>query len=61
MESEKICGAMKALVALQVPGDTQDAEVEHLLVEDEIDCDEEMTGRGHSVCSTVPRDTTPTR
>ncbi|KZP06815.1 hypothetical protein FIBSPDRAFT_876152, partial [Athelia psychrophila] len=61
MDSGKIRGAMKALVTLQVQGDTQEAEVEHLLVYDEIGCDEEMAGRGHSVFSTVPRDSAPTR
>ncbi|KZP02771.1 hypothetical protein FIBSPDRAFT_880027 [Athelia psychrophila] len=60
MDSGKIRGAMKASVALQVQGDTQEAEVEHLLVEDEIDCDE-VAGRGHSVFPTVPGDATPTR
>ncbi|KZP07540.1 hypothetical protein FIBSPDRAFT_875376, partial [Athelia psychrophila] len=62
MESGKMRGAMKALVALQVQGDTQEAEAEHLLVEDKTDCDEEMAGRGGGpACSRRSRDAPPTR
>lgn len=60
-ESGKLRDVMEALVAAQSLSDMQEAEAEHLPVEQEEQCDEdeEILEECSSVFLTVPRDATP--